>query len=270
MSFSKLSSGIVNSSIWEEDDHVVRVWIAFLAKKDENGYVETSYNGMKRVCNIKNDPDGLKFDDAINILESPDNDSKTKDHEGRRIERIIGGWIVLNHHLYRLKEEEIREQTRERVRRHRDKNKDVTQCNVTCALPSVSVSVSECVSELNNKEKNKPLWKNKSEDGYQEYLKISEPEFDRLYEDWNWIEEMRGYYPGANIRKTIEKMWYQFWGTKAGWENKRSKKTETMDWKSTIQNNFKKSIVYWGKLEKDVEGDYIAKMIADKRFRFTS
>ena len=39
-------------------------------------------------------------------------------------------------------------------------------------------------------------------------------------------------------------MWEQFWGTKAGWKNKKSKKSKDMDWKSTIERNFDKSKVY--------------------------
>lgn len=38
---------------------------------------------------------------AIERLESPDPDSRTPDHEGRRIKRISGGWNILNHKMYR-------------------------------------------------------------------------------------------------------------------------------------------------------------------------
>lgn len=123
MAFAKLSSTIIDSSIWNEDDHVIRVWIAFLAKKDDSGFVETSYSGMRRICNIKNDIDGKKFDHAIKVLESPDIESKTKDFEGRRIERLDDGWIVLNHDKFRLRDDVVKEQTRLRVKRHREKSR---------------------------------------------------------------------------------------------------------------------------------------------------
>jgi hypothetical protein len=137
MAFSKLDPKITSSSLWDQKDHVVRVWVAFLAEKDENGLVISSYGSMRRTCNVTDDQDGIKFDEAIKILESPDPDSRTPDFDGRRIEKINGGWIVLNHEKYRLNDCIIREQTKERVRRFRDKNK---QCNVTDTLPSVSVS----------------------------------------------------------------------------------------------------------------------------------
>jgi hypothetical protein len=124
MSFAKLSSTIIDSSIWNADDHVIRVWIAFLAKKDENGFVEAAYSGMRRICNIKNDPDGKKFDHAISVLESPDPESKTKDFEGRRIQREDDGWIVLNHDKFRLRDDIVKDQTRDRVRKYREKNRN--------------------------------------------------------------------------------------------------------------------------------------------------
>ena len=54
-------------------------------------------------------------------------------YEGRRIERVDGGYLVLNAGKYRTQvtREEIRRQTRERVARFRDKKKDVTQDRYT-------------------------------------------------------------------------------------------------------------------------------------------
>lgn len=38
---------------------------------------------------------------AVKVLESPDSDSACKDNEGRRIQVVDGGWLVLNHDLWR-------------------------------------------------------------------------------------------------------------------------------------------------------------------------
>jgi hypothetical protein len=38
---------------------------------------------------------------ALSILLAPDPDSRTKDHDGRRIEAIEGGWLILNYLKYR-------------------------------------------------------------------------------------------------------------------------------------------------------------------------
>ena len=146
MGFAKLVDSIIHSSIWSEPLPTRVLWVTMLAMKDENGLVAASMSGLQRAANITPE----EFDRAIASLESPDKDSRTPDHEGRRIEKIDGGWLVLNHELYRLEEGKKREQTRERVRRHRAKKQglteDVTQSNVTHALPSVSVSVSDSVS----------------------------------------------------------------------------------------------------------------------------
>lgn len=95
--YSKLSSGITKSSVWSEPYHVRVVWISFLAEKDMNGFVAASKSGMIRICNVTPE----EFEDAVTVLESPDPDSRTPDNNGRRLQKVDGGWIVLNHFLYR-------------------------------------------------------------------------------------------------------------------------------------------------------------------------
>jgi len=70
---------------------------------------------------------------GIEVLEAPDQHSRTPDQEGRRIERIDAhrpwGWHLVNHAKYMSMQDAdmVREQTRERVRRHRaDKAASVT------------------------------------------------------------------------------------------------------------------------------------------------
>jgi hypothetical protein len=48
-------------------------------------------------------------------------------------------------------------------------------------------------------------------------------------------------------------MFSQFWGTEAGWKNKKAKRGLVIDWKRTIENNFQKNRVFWGKGEMDTE-----------------
>lgn len=95
--YTKLSSGITKSSVWSEPYHVRVVWISFLAEKDMNGFVAASKSGMIRICNVTPE----EFEDAVTVLESPDPDSRTPDNDGRRLQKVDGGWIVLNHFLYR-------------------------------------------------------------------------------------------------------------------------------------------------------------------------
>ena len=149
MPFAKLDEGIIRSSIWFEPAATVKLWITFLALKDENGFVATSRQGLKQTANITQE----EFDRGLNTLESPDPDSRTPDNEGRRVSKMYGGWLVLNHEKYRDSDQMQRDKTKERVKRFREKQRvtsDVTLRNVTEALPSVSVSVS--VSESVKKE----------------------------------------------------------------------------------------------------------------------
>jgi hypothetical protein len=150
MGFTKLDSGILDSSIWSEPPATRVVWFTFLAKADENGYVRASRSGMFRAANVELED----FDRAMNCLEGPDPESRTPDYEGRRIQKVEGGWLVLNYPKYKTRLEIMREQTRSRVQNYRERLKQAEndRCNVTgndamlhCvtpALPSVSVSVS--------------------------------------------------------------------------------------------------------------------------------
>jgi hypothetical protein len=60
---------------------------------------------------------------ATDCLESPDPESSDKSNEGRRIERVPGGWMVLNATRYQALATRamVQEQTRTRVRRHRER-----------------------------------------------------------------------------------------------------------------------------------------------------
>jgi hypothetical protein len=154
MSFAKLDSGIVDSSLWAAPDHVVRVWIAILAKKDHLGIVKMAPSALRRLSNIFDDSNGIKFQEAINVLESPDPESRTPDFEGRRIEKIEGGWKVLNHKLYR-KYSYSDDPAAIRQREYR-KKKTVTDCDVSLLSQNThntSVSVSVSVSEEEEREK---------------------------------------------------------------------------------------------------------------------
>ncbi len=73
---------------------------------------------------------------ALTTLAAPDPDSSDPENDGRRVERVPGGWVVLNAIKYRdlVTRAIIQEQTRERVRKYRAKqngNAPVTDPSVT-------------------------------------------------------------------------------------------------------------------------------------------
>ena len=48
--WTKLDSGIVDSTLWAEDHETLRVWIALLAKCDAGGYARVAVPTMARLC----------------------------------------------------------------------------------------------------------------------------------------------------------------------------------------------------------------------------
>ena len=119
MAYTKLFNSIVTSTIWSEDDKTRIVWITMLALADKNGEVQGSIPGLARIA-------GVPIDDcraSICKFLSPDPDSRTKDDEGKRIEEIDGGWVLLNHSKYRgmASDDDRRNQAAIRQQRVRDR-----------------------------------------------------------------------------------------------------------------------------------------------------
>lgn len=110
--FVKLFQSIVSSSVWRAPDHVRLVWITMLALKDMDGKVNAAIPGLAAMANVSIE----QTENALRILMSPDPYSRTKDHEGRRLAEIDGGWYVLNHQKYKdlLNAEDRRERDRRR------------------------------------------------------------------------------------------------------------------------------------------------------------
>ena len=121
--WTPLWSEIVTSSIWEEDLETRVVWITMLAVMDWNGYVSGSVPSMKRLANIE---DEKECERALKVLESPDKRSPGQPHDGRRIERVDKGWLVLNHVKYRemIQKEYRREYKADHARKTRKKVKN--------------------------------------------------------------------------------------------------------------------------------------------------
>lgn len=118
--YNKLFSKILDSSIWLEPDPTRLVWITLLAAMDQDGYAHFSA--------VQNLADRAKVSlektqSAIEKLTAPDPESGLQSHEGRRIERVPGGFVILNAGHYRdiITREIQRDNTRERVRRHRQR-----------------------------------------------------------------------------------------------------------------------------------------------------
>lgn len=95
--FAKLDSGIVDSTLWMKPHDALRVWIALLAKSDSYGIVRIAAPALAHQCFLT--PERLA--EIMADFCSPDPDSRTPEHDGRRLQAIEGGWMILNYLRYR-------------------------------------------------------------------------------------------------------------------------------------------------------------------------
>jgi hypothetical protein len=125
MTYAKLFSSIVHSTVWREELHVKVVWITMIALANRHGEVQASIPGLADAAKVTL----LQCEDALSRLSSPDKYSRTKEYDGRRIAEMDGGWLILNYARHRatIDKEEEREKTRLRVAKHRAKKAEVTE-----------------------------------------------------------------------------------------------------------------------------------------------
>jgi hypothetical protein len=146
--YTKLFNSIVTSTIWTEDDKTRIVWITMLAISDQHGEVQASIPGLARVAGVSIEA----VENALNKFLSPDAYSRTPDDEGRRIEKIEGGWLLLNHAKYRAmaSKEDSKSANAKRQRRHREKterNAAVTDSNACVTLRNATVTHGRDIAE---------------------------------------------------------------------------------------------------------------------------
>lgn len=71
---------------------------------------------------------------------------------------------------------------------------------------------------------------------FEEYKNQVREAFIEAIQDKTWMQKQQEYYPNINIKKSLEKACFNYWATEAGWQNKRSKKTQAINWKTTFGN----------------------------------
>lgn len=96
-SWTPLFSTIIDSSVWRQSKETRLVWITLLAKKNRDGFVRSALWALARDAGVSEE----ECRDAVRVLEAPDPESHCRDNEGRRIRAVDGGWLVLNHFMYR-------------------------------------------------------------------------------------------------------------------------------------------------------------------------
>ena len=96
--WAPLWNGIVESSLWDEPDYVVKIFLTMIAIKDADHIVRSTAYQLARKAR-KTEQEVL---DALKVLSSPDKKRMEKqEFEGRRIKSVEEGWLVLNGEKYR-------------------------------------------------------------------------------------------------------------------------------------------------------------------------
>lgn len=109
-SFTKLFSSITESTIWAEPDHVRIAWITMMAMADMKGRVYATIPGLAGRARVS----VAQCEEALEKFKAPDRYSRSREHEGRRIEDIDGGWVLLNHEKYRAMRDHEKDKERKR------------------------------------------------------------------------------------------------------------------------------------------------------------
>jgi hypothetical protein len=116
----------VDSSIWDEPDYVVKVFLTMLALKDSDHIVRlNAYQIGQRSRKTE-----LEVLDALKILSSPDTRRvEPQEFDGRRIQSVEDGWLILNGQKYRemVSKERVKARNRraQEAWRQRQKAKNV-------------------------------------------------------------------------------------------------------------------------------------------------
>jgi len=96
--YAPLFSTIVDSSIWDEDDSICKVFVTMMALKDADHIVRLTAYQIGRRCR-KPEREVL---DALLVLSSPDKKRvEPQEYDGRRIQKVDAGWLVLNGEKYK-------------------------------------------------------------------------------------------------------------------------------------------------------------------------
>ncbi len=168
MPFVKLDCGIIHSSLWAEDSDTKICWITLLLLADATGFVRAAASAIAREAGIPAEVARR----ALDLFQGPDDESRTPDNQGKRVEKVDGGYRVLNYEKYRERDYT----NAERQKRWRESQKsNVT--SVTEALPVTPRNTCRSRVQKQNKRESATKSRGECEEIYEAYpRKVAKPE----------------------------------------------------------------------------------------------
>jgi hypothetical protein len=78
--------------------------------------------------------------------------------------------------------------------------------------------------------------------------------YNLLISDSEFIEQQEKYFPGVDIKLSLEKACVNFWATEAGWRHKIKERSKVINWKSTLTNAIGLNKVYKNEKKETLNG----------------
>jgi hypothetical protein len=134
--FTKLFSSITDSTIWAEDSDTRVVWVTMLAMAERDGFVPASIPGIANRARVSI----ATAEAAIAKFMAPDPYSRSKEHDGRRVEEAERGFQLLNYAKFRdMRDQENRRETNRKAQKeHRAREKARKEAEFASANVSAS------------------------------------------------------------------------------------------------------------------------------------
>lgn len=218
--------------MWLEPDPTRIIWFTFLAAMDEDGFAQ--FAGVPILAHTARVTlEGAHA--AVATLEGPDADT-SDGTDGRRIERVPGGWMILNAKAYRdiATRENQRDQTRARTRVWRER-----KASPTVTDPSQPVTGDALVTHSDEKvtpseaysEAEADTSKNKSQEANSKPKKDRVATATRLPADFNLTiaRRERAVTELLDPERTFERF-CNYWRSKPGAGGRK------LDWDATWRN----------------------------------
>ncbi len=176
--YTKLFQSILESTVWQETPPVKVVWITLLAMADRDGIIEASVPGLAKRAGVERP----YCEQALALFLAPDPDSRTPDHEGRRIAVVPGGWRLLNYETYRERasKEEYAEKNAARQRRFQERKRSKALVSVTNVISNKSNDIAPTPSSAPAQSHSKELQVRTSADADYEAFHAAYPSSRRV------------------------------------------------------------------------------------------